>query len=223
MIKIAPSFLSADFGNLESEIRRVEVGGADMIHLDVMDGHFVPNLTFGPLLVEAFRTRTALTLDVHLMISEPSRYVDAFIDAGADIITVHYEVEEDLSCLTERIRARGRAAGISIKPGTPEARLLTHLHAIDLALVMSVEPGFGGQAFLPSALGKIRALRREIGRLGSKTMIEVDGGIGPSNIGEVARAGADIFVAGSSVFKGKDLGANIRALRGAALAERPEK
>lgn len=216
MAKIAPSFLSADFGNLEAAIRRVEAGGADLIHLDVMDGHFVPNLTFGPLVVEAIRRRTVLPLDVHLMISEPARYLGDFLKAGADILTFHYEIGEDPSALIDRIREGGRIAGISIKPATPPAVLVPFLPRIGLALVMSVEPGFGGQAFQPSCIPKIRRLSDEIRRLGSQTEIEVDGGIGLANIREVARAGADILVAGSSVFNGGDVEGNIKALRDAA-------
>jgi len=220
VIKIAPSFLSADFGDLASEVRRVEAGGADLIHLDVMDGHFVPNLTFGPLVVEAIRRRTALPLDVHLMISDPARYADAFLDAGADILTVHFEIDGDVPALVDKIRKRGRIAGVSIKPATSPPALFPLLPRIGLALVMSVEPGFGGQAFMPSAVGKIEALRREIDRTDARTEIEVDGGIGLSNIHDVARAGAEVFVAGSSVFKGGQVEANIRALREAARAEK---
>lgn len=220
MVKIAPSFLSADFGNLEAAIRRVETGGADLIHLDVMDGHFVPNLTFGPLVVEAIRRRTTLPLDVHLMISDPSRYADEFLEAGADILTFHHEIEGDAVGLIERIRQRGKVAGVSIKPGTPPEVLFPLLSRIGLALVMSVEPGFGGQAFMPSAIPKIQTLRREVERTGSRTEIEVDGGIGLSNIGGVARAGVDICVAGSSIFQNGRIESNIRALREAAQREK---
>jgi ribulose-phosphate 3-epimerase len=219
MIKIAPSFLSADFGNLESEIRRVEAGGADLIHLDVMDGHFVPNLTFGPLVVEAVRRRTSLPLDVHLMIADPARYADAFLDAGADLLTFHLEAGGDVPGLLDRIRLRGAVPGVSIRPATPASALFPLLPRIGLALVMSVEPGFGGQSFMPSSLEKIRALRQEVERAGARTEIEVDGGIGTPNIRDVARAGADIAVAGSSVFKGGAVEAGIRALRAAAAQE----
>jgi ribulose-phosphate 3-epimerase len=219
VIQIAPSLLSADFGDLASEIRRVEAGGADMLHLDVMDGHFVPNLTFGPLVVEAVRRRTKLPLDVHLMITDPARYADAFLDAGADILTVHLEAGGDLSGLMDRIRLRGAVPGVSIKPATPASALFPNLSAIGLVLIMSVEPGFGGQPFMPSSLEKIRTLRREVERAGAETRIEVDGGIGASNIRDVARAGADIVVAGSSVFGGGSVEARIRALRAAADPE----
>ncbi len=221
MIKIAPSFLSANFGNLEAEIALVESGGADMIHLDVMDGHFVPNLTFGPLVVEAIRKRTSLTLDVHLMIADPARYIEAFIGAGADILTVHQEIDGDVPAIVDDVHDRGKAVGVSIKPNTPPSALFPLLpQNLDLALVMSVEPGFGGQSFMPSAIDKIRALRDEIDRNGRGTLIEVDGGIDPSNIRMVARAGADIFVAGSSVFKEGQVGVNIGALREAAVSEK---
>jgi ribulose-phosphate 3-epimerase len=220
VIKIAPSFLSADFGNLESAIRRVEAGGADLIHLDVMDGHFVPNLTIGPLVVKAIRKRTALPLDVHLMISDPARYADEVLDAGADILTFHHEVGGDLAGLIEKIRGRGRVAGVSVKPATPVSALFPLLPQIGLALVMSVEPGFGGQAFMRSSLEKIEALRREIDRTGARTEIEVDGGIDPSTIRDAACAGAGVFVAGSSVFRDGQVEANIRTLREAAKAEK---
>lgn len=220
MIKIAPSFLSADFGNLEADVRRVEAGGADLIHLDVMDGHFVPNLTFGPLVVEAIRRRTKLPLDVHLMISDPARYADDFLEAGADILTLHYEIAGDVSETIEKIRRRGKIAGVSIKPATPPDVLFPLLPQIGLALVMSVEPGFGGQPFMRAALGKIETLEREINRTGVHTEIEVDGGIGLPNAREVACAGADILVAGSSVFKGGQVEAGIRALREAACREK---
>jgi len=220
MIKIAPSFLSADFGNLESAIRRVEAGGADLIHLDVMDGHFVPNLTFGPLVVKAIRKRTALPLDVHLMISDPARYTPEFLDAGADILTFHHEVGGDLAGLAETIRAHGRVAGVSVRPATPISALFPLLPHIGLALVMSVEPGFGGQPFMRASLERIEALRREIDRTGVRTEIEVDGGIDASNIRDAARAGAGVFVAGSSVFKGDRVEANLRTLREAASEEK---
>ena len=220
MIKIAPSFLSADFGNLEADVRRVEAGGADLIHLDVMDGHFVPNLTFGPLVVEAIRRRTKLPLDVHLMISDPARYAVDFLEAGADILTLHYEIAGDVSETIEKIRRRGKIAGISIKPATPPNVLFPLLPQIGLALVMSVEPGFGGQPFMCAALEKIETLEREINRTGVHTEIEVDGGIGLPNAREVARAGADILVAGSSIFKGGQVEAGIRALREAACREK---
>ena len=218
MIKIAPSFLSADFGDLESEIRKVEEAGVEYIHLDVMDGHFVPNLTFGPFIVDAIRKRTELVLDVHLMMTDPGAYIQPFADAGSDIFTIHAEIEDDFVNLLGKIRDAGMRSGVSIKPATSADVLIPHLEAIDLALVMSVEPGFGGQSFMPEVLPKATALREEIDRRGLETEIEIDGGIGPQNAADVVQAGVRVLVAGSSIFKDGKVKENVAALRAAAAA-----
>ena len=218
MVKIAPSFLSADFRALEEEVRRVEDAGVDYIHLDVMDGHFVPNITFGPLVVEAIRKVTELTLDVHLMISDPGAYVQAFADSGADILTVHVEVEAEMDPLLDRIQEADMKAGATVKPATPVSELFPLLPKLDLALVMSVEPGFGGQSFMPEALPKVRNLRAEIERQGVGTEIEIDGGIGAGNAADVVAAGVDVVVAGSAVFRDGKVRENVATLRQAAEA-----
>ena len=212
-IKIAPSFLSADFSNLERDIRTVEAAGVDYLHLDVMDAHFVPNISFGPLVVEAIRKKTDLTLDVHLMMTNPERYVKAFADAGADILTVHVEVEADLPTLIKMIRDSGMKPGATLKPGSSVEKLLPHLPSLDMALVMSVEPGFGGQSFMADQLGKVRVLRKAIDDRGLSTEIEIDGGIGPETARQAVEAGVDVLVAGSALFKGGDFAGNLKALR----------
>lgn len=217
MIKIAPSFLSADFRALEQQARSVEDAGAEYIHLDIMDGHFVPNLTFGPLVVEAIRKTTDLVLDVHLMIAEPGKYLTDFADAGADILTVHVEVEEDVPALLHRIREANVKAGATLRPSTRIETLFPLLPALDLALIMSVEPGFGGQAFLPESLDRVRVLKAAIARRGLKVEIEVDGGIGVENAREVAKAGACVLVAGSAIFRNGAIAKNVRAIRRAAM------
>ena len=219
-MKIAPSFLSADFSALEREIRKVEAAGADYIHLDVMDGHFVPNITFGPLVVEAIRKKTALPLDVHLMIAHPEDYIQRFADSGADILTVHTEVAAPLGDLLQQIRDAGVRTGASIKPATSETVLMPVLPVLDLALVMSVEPGFGGQSFMPQILTKVRALKAEIRRLGADTEIEIDGGIGVDTIRQAVEAGVDVLVAGSAVFRDGKVTENTAALRRAASTGR---
>jgi len=207
-IFIAPSILSADFGHLADEIRDVEKAGCDVIHIDVMDGHFVPNLTIGPLVVSAVRKVTQLPLDVHLMIEDPSRYVAEFRKAGADWITVHVEAEKDVRKVLEGIKKLGAKAGISLRPKTAVEDLFPFLDILDLVLVMSVEPGFGGQAFMPEMTEKIRKLRaRFSGR------ISVDGGIDVRTAPQVLEAGADILVAGSAIFGKKDRAQVIRELR----------
>ncbi len=207
-IFIAPSILSADFGRLADEIRDVEKAGCDVIHIDVMDGHFVPNLTIGPLVVSAVRKVTQLPLDVHLMIADPSRYVAEFRKAGADWITVHVEAEKDVLKVLEGIKKLGAKAGISLRPKTAVEDLFPFLDILDLVLVMSVEPGFGGQAFMPEMTEKIRKLRaRFSGR------ISVDGGIDVRTAPQVLEAGADILVAGSAIFGKKDRAQVIRELR----------
>ncbi|MFT5367882.1 MAG: ribulose-phosphate 3-epimerase [Candidatus Latescibacterota bacterium] len=217
MPKIAPSFLSADFSRLAHQIREVEKSGAEYIHLDVMDGHFVPNISFGPLVVDAVRKKTDLVLDVHVMISHPGQYVQDFADAGADILTVHVEVEEDVPDLLGRIQDAGMKPGATLRPGTPIETLFPLLPHLYLALVMSVEPGFGGQSFMPESLQRVRALKAEIDRLGLETEIEIDGGIGINNAREAAKAGVDVLVAGSAAFRGGTIVENVAAIRQAAM------
>jgi len=212
-LMIAPSILSADFSRLGDEIRAVEAGGADVIHVDVMDGHFVPNITIGPLVVEAARKVTELPLDVHLMIENPERYLDDFARAGADWITVHVETGYHLHRTVHRIKELGKKAGVVVNPATPLATLDYILEEVDLVMVMSVNPGFGGQSFIPSALEKIARLKEMIDDRGLGVGIEVDGGVGPATIASIAAAGANIFVAGSAVFGSGDYAATIRTLK----------
>ena len=216
MMKIAPSILSADFGRLAEDVAAVDRAGADYIHVDVMDGHFVPNITIGPLVVEALRSVTDKPLDVHLMIENPDRYIAAFAKAGADIITVHQEAVPHLHRTIQLIHSLGKQAGVSLNPATPVDTLDVIIDDLDLVLIMSVNPGFGGQAFIPTALDKIHALRTVIDRRGLATELEVDGGIKVKNISQVAAAGADVCVAGSAVFGTGDYRATIAALREAA-------
>jgi len=215
-VKIAPSILSADFARLGDEIKAVEAAGADIIHVDVMDGHFVPNITIGPLVVEAARRATKLPLDVHLMITNPELYVADFAKAGADYLVVHVETGYHLHRLVQSIREfKNVKAGVSLNPATPLSALDYILPDLDLVLIMSVNPGFGGQAFIPSALDKIARLRKRIDELGLAAEIEVDGGVKPGNAAGIIAAGADILVAGSAVFGAKDYAAAIKGIRGA--------
>ena len=213
MKKISPSILSADFGRLAEEVRAVEEAGADYIHIDVMDGHFVPNITIGPFVVAAVKKVTKLPLDVHLMIENPERYVPEFAKAGSDIITVHAETTHHLHALVTQIKDLGKKAGVSINPATPVHSLGQIVADLDLVLVMSVNPGFSGQSFIPASLNKIKKVRSVIDKRGSKAELEIDGGIKIENIGEVSKAGADVFVAGSAIYGSDDYAATIKAMR----------
>jgi ribulose-phosphate 3-epimerase len=213
MKKIAPSILSADFSRLGDEIRAVEAAGADYIHIDVMDGHFVPNITIGPLIVEAARRATSLPLDVHLMIEAPDRYIPDFAAAGADIIVMHAEAVHHLHRTVQLIKSLGKKAGVSLNPATPLNVLDYVIADLDLVLLMTVNPGFGGQSFIEACLPKIQALRAMLDRRGGEAELEVDGGVKASNIARIAHAGADVFVAGSAVFGSPDYAATIGEMK----------
>lgn len=212
-VEIAPSILAANFANLAAEIAAVESAGAAMLHVDVMDGHFVPNISIGVPVVSSLRKATSLTLDVHLMIERPERYVDAFADAGADWISVHQEATPHLDRVLGQIRDNGCRAGAVVNPSTPVATLTDVLDKVDFVLVMSVNPGFGGQKFIPNALRKMEQLREMRARLGLNFQIEVDGGIGPENVADAVRSGAEILVAGTSVFHGNNVGERFSQLK----------
>lgn len=213
MKKIAPSILSADFSRLGDEIRAVEKAGADLVHIDVMDGHFVPNITIGPSVIESLREVTNLPFDVHLMIDDPDKYIGAFVSAGSDMITVHVEAATHLHRLVEVIKESGCKAGVSLNPATPLKQIEEILPYIDVLLVMTVNPGFGGQAFINGMVSKIEKARNLVDRLSPSTVIEVDGGITLQNIRSVSDAGADIFVAGASVFKSGDYQQTIGSMK----------
>jgi ribulose-phosphate 3-epimerase len=213
-VRIAPSLLAADFARLGEETRAVAAAGADWLHLDIMDGHFVPNISFGPVVVKALRPHATIPFDVHLMIAPADPYIEAFAAAGADLISVHPEAGPHLHRTLQSIRALGRKAGVVLNPATPVAAVENVLDLLDLVLVMSVNPGFGGQAFLPSQLGKIAALRRMIDASGRDIALQVDGGITPATAPACIEAGADVLVAGTAVFAQPDYAAAIAAIRG---------
>ena len=213
MVKISPSVLACDLSRLCDEVLEVSKNGADMIHLDVMDGRFVTNISFGLPVIECLRKHTDAVFDVHLMIEEPERYIDRFIDAGADIVTFHYEACKDPAAALDMIRARGKKSSISVKPATPASVLFPLLDRCDMVLVMTVEPGYGGQALIPETLDKVAELKREIDARGLCVDIQVDGGINASNAKQATASGANVLVAGSSVFKAQDRRAAMDVLR----------
>jgi ribulose-phosphate 3-epimerase len=213
MKKIAPSILSADFSRLGEEVAAIEAAGADYVHVDVMDGHFVPNITIGPLVVEAVRRVTKLPLDVHLMIENPDLYIPAFAEAGSDIIVVHAEASVHLHRTVQLIKSLGKKAGVSLNPATPLNVLDYVLEDLDLVLLMTVNPGFGGQSFIEACIPKIQALRAMMDKRGVEAELEVDGGVKTDNIARIAHAGADVFVAGSAVFNSPDYAATISELK----------
>lgn len=219
-LRIAPSILSADFARLAEEVARVEAAGADLLHIDVMDGHFVPNLTVGPPIVEALRKVTKLPLDVHLMMTNPDAFIPEFAAAGADYLTVHVEACPHLHRTVQSIKERGVKAGVTLNPATPLSTIEEILTDADLLLVMSVNPGFGGQHFIPAVLDKIARARQLIDRTGSAALLEVDGGVKVANAAGIIQAGADILVSGSAIFSSSDYGKTIQALRDSAQASK---
>nr|WP_201756910.1 ribulose-phosphate 3-epimerase [Isachenkonia alkalipeptolytica] len=212
-MKLAPSILSADFSNLLKDVKIVEEAGCEYLHIDVMDGHFVPNITIGPLVVESLKGKTDMIFDVHLMIEEPEKYIEGFSKAGADIITVHQEAPVHLHRVIQLIKAQGVKAGVSLNPATPISTLEYVLEDLDMVLLMSVNPGFGGQKYIPAMTEKIRKLKEMIAEKGLKVDIQVDGGINPENVREIVSAGADIIVAGSAIFKTEDVSKAVQNLR----------
>jgi len=218
-VRIAPSILSADFGHLADEIARCEAGGADCIHIDVMDGRFVPNLTYGTKVIETVRGLTELPLDVHLMVVEPETFFDDFANAGANGLTFHAEASPHLQRQLARIRQLGCAAGVALNPGTPLQAISEVVDDLDLLLVMTVNPGFGGQQFIPHSIDKIVRARQMLTEARSKASLEVDGGVSRDTIAQVWRAGADTFVAGNAIFSATDPAAEIKALRGMCAAK----
>ncbi|AQM60894.1 MULTISPECIES: ribulose-phosphate 3-epimerase [Clostridium] len=216
MIKIAPSILSADFSKLGEEIELLDKGGADYIHIDVMDGAFVPNITLGAPIVKALRNRTDKVFDVHLMVESPSRYIDDFVDAGADIITIHYEAEKHIDRAIQYIKSKGVKAGVVLNPGTPTMMIKDLIKELDMVLIMSVNPGFGGQSFIEYSLEKVKEVDEMRKKYNKDLIIEIDGGIGLNNIKAAREAGVDVAVAGSAVYKNGEVIKNISELKGNA-------
>lgn len=212
MVKIAPSILSADFSRLGEDIIALDKAGADLIHIDVMDGNFVPNISIGLPVIKSIRNKTDKVFDVHLMIENPSKYIDDFIDAGADIVTIHYEAEKHIDRAIEYIKSKGAKAGVSLNPGTPTFVLKDIINKLDLVLIMSVNPGFGGQKFISYAIDKIKEVK-EMAKDNKDLLIEVDGGVDVNNAEVIKAAGANVLVAGSAVFKDGKLEENIKAIR----------
>lgn len=213
MVKIAPSILSADFSKLGKEVERIDKAGADWIHIDVMDGQFVPNITFGAPVVKSLRNKTDKCFDVHLMIDEPGRFIDDFVNAGADMITVHYEADKHIDRTIQLIKSKGIKAGIALNPGTPTCMIKDLISEIDMVLIMSVNPGFGGQKFIPYTIEKVREINKLKEQFNKELIIEIDGGIVAANIKSVVEAGVNVAVAGSAVFKEDRVEENIKELK----------
>jgi ribulose-phosphate 3-epimerase len=215
---IAPSILSCDYGKMAEELERIERCGADIVHVDVMDGHFVPNITLGAPVVKCIRKYSSLPFDVHLMITDPADYVEDFINAGADSITIHLECDSDIDKTLSLIKEKGCKAAVSVKPKTPAEAVFDYLDKVSMVLVMTVEPGFGGQSFMEDMMPKVEAIKKEIDRRGLDVSIQVDGGIGEKTIEKAAKSGADIFVSGNALFKAEDMTAQIELFK--SLAEK---